>query len=132
MKIKITIIILALASLACLETTIATPPTPTAQPEKNLSVPLAENAPTSTEEAASGTVYEIPTPTTKTGCVTAPVALHLREHPDHKARVLNWLKSGTTVIIHWQDNGWTLVTAGTQTGYVKSEWLRNCQEGQKP
>lgn len=116
---------LMLASLACLQTTTqaAQAPAYTATPESTLETAMRDTEP------ASGEVYEVPaTSTPRVLCVTADM-LHLRTEPSHKAIVIDWLPALTEVIVlHTGVDGWSLVTAGTQTGYVKAEYLGGCHD----
>lgn len=108
-----------LASLACLETAIGTvtisTPTPT-QP-----APPAASTPPLMDEPYAGAVYEIPT-TAATCAQVNTTALHLRAAPDENAQVIDWLINGEVVTVHTR-GPWSLVTAGTFTGYARSVYL---------
>lgn len=117
MNKQMLIILLALASLACLETTI------TAQPE-----PTSTARPAETREIETGAVFELnaQTPTPKKTCaaVIAIVAVNLRNEPSLNGSVIRQLLNGEVVITHKQIIGWTAVTTiKNEDGYVKSEYL---------
>lgn len=117
MNKQMLIILLALASLACLETTI------TAQPE-----PTSTARPAETREIESGAVFELnawtPAPEKTCATVIAIVAVNLRDEASLNGRVIRELLNGEVVITHKQIIGWTAVTtAMNENGYVKSEYL---------
>ena len=116
---------LIISQIACLQSALSTPaptttPTSAALPQRTL------------EEPASGAVFEMPdapiaSEEPVTLCVTAETAVHLRELPDSNSQVQGFLTAKMEVRKLGEDDGWTLVRAGEQTGYVKSEYLGECQ-----
>lgn len=125
MKLKFALLFLALASLACLETTLpaeSPQPAPTADTER-----AAFSSPTNAEPD-SGAVYEIPTATERTCArVIAPEALHVRAEPNEQARVISWLHAGQVVTVDSTFGAWWGVTAGATTGYAHSAYLQETE-----
>jgi uncharacterized protein YgiM (DUF1202 family) len=133
----ILLIPLTLASLvSCLATHIETSVTPSA-PSAAYTPPLiSKTAAASTEtamedpEIESGEVYDLTTDSqsAKTLCVTAIEAVHLRTEPNAKAIVINWLRAGTQVTAKASAEGWTYAQVRKQSGYIKSEFLGECEK----
>jgi uncharacterized protein YgiM (DUF1202 family) len=132
MRHKFTIIILTLAQLACLETSIQLQTTPTA--DEDTPPIISKTAAASTEtamedpEIESGEAYDLTSDSqlATTLCVTAIEAVHLRTEPNAKAIVINWLRAGTQVTAKASAEGWTYAQVGGQSGYIKSEYLGEC------
>lgn len=119
-KIKLSLIILALAQIACMQSASRMPaeqatPAPTSTP---LPLPLMVK----TEEPAAGTVYEVPEPQRTCAIVNAH-ALHLRREANESGQIITWLDYGQRVVVLTQTGEWWTVTAGELTGYVKAEYL---------
>lgn len=127
MRPKLALLLLALASLACLETTIqaaeVAQPAPTA-------VPAAFLSPTS-KEPESGAIIEPETwsvtPETQCAIVTADQALNLRAEPNENSRIIKWLRAGEIVTITSTFQEWRGVTAGTATGYAHGAYLEETE-----
>ena len=119
-NIKFAILVLALASLACLETVISRS---SITPATNLLVtPWA-----SQEEPYSGAVYEIPIAAETNNCatVTAIRSLNLREKPSTKSRVITWLPADAEVrIVGKVGDWWKITTNGAATGYAYADYLK--------
>lgn len=123
-SISISILVLMLVNLACLQT---------ASPY------VTDPAPTETavldEDGYSGTVYEIPTPAPSRKCarVTAAQSLYVREGQSEKTRVIFWLPANETVTILDDSADWWLVTRpGPVTlepsqGYANSAYLERSE-----
>jgi uncharacterized protein YgiM (DUF1202 family) len=128
MRLKLSIILLVIAQIACLDTSL----TPSALSAGSSPPFMSETPqPQPSEEIESGEVYElkaeIQLPTAQM-CVTAIEAVHLRAEPHHKSRVINWLRAGTQVTARRTADGWTYAEVGQQSGYIKSEFLGECAE----
>ena len=96
-------------------------------------VPAASTSPTpkatAESEPAAGAVFEVPqvTPTAKAcGIVTAVKAVNMRAQPTIHSRVIKWLPAKTEVIVLAQGDWW-MVQAGEQIGYVKAEYIGECE-----
>ena len=103
MKTKLIMLILALASLACLQTTI----------------PAVTMVPTATTPPSNLT------PDISCGLITALKAVNLREKPTEHSRVLYWLPALTQVTVLERDDWWK-VTFENYTGFVKADFIREC------
>lgn len=119
-KIKLSLIILALAQIACMQSASRGPaesatPAPTSTP---LPLPLMVKI----EEPASGAVYEVPEPKRLCAIVNAN-ALHLRTEASENGRIITWLDYGQRVVVLTHAGNWWTVKAGELTGYVKAEYL---------
>jgi uncharacterized protein YgiM (DUF1202 family) len=139
MKTLAMILILILASLACMTTTI---PGGTFTAEENDQVtciePMCQLAPTQTAIAAAGTaetsepaageVFEIPTPGPLCARVTAIQSLHLRAQPNEQARVLAYLDNGEQVRVIAFGKWWKIdTTKGEGFSNAKYLELTECQ-----
>lgn len=129
MKIyKLFLLVLALASLACLETAVLTESAPSAA----VTPPLTESSLRS-QEPESGAVYQlVPTeearPDPICATVTANKALHLRAEPSEKSRVITWLYAGQVVRIIRKESDWWMVEAGSiVTGYARADYLKESE-----
>jgi len=112
------LILLTLASIACLETTITA---------------ATDRKPTTTNpEPDSGAVYEIPAPQTATQCatVTAIQSLHLRAEPNEKARVVGYLFNGESVTILTNGALWWEISTQQGRGWSRAKYLQagECSE----
>lgn len=123
------ILILALAQIACLQTTIAS----TAEKSDGTSAPSAVPAAFLSQEPESGAVIDlaslqtpIPDPR-KCATVTAIEALHLRTEPSEKAVVIGWLKAGQVVTVRIQEPDWWMVEAEGRTGYARAAYLKESE-----
>jgi len=113
------IILLALASLACMTTvepyaTYPADPTPT------------QTAILQTEESASGAVFEIENQKSQIkncAIVIAIESLHLRAEPSEKSQVLKYLYHGDPVKVLAREQKWWSVQAENNTGWAKAEFL---------
>ena len=129
MKTKLIMLILALASLACLQTTIpAVTMVPTATtPPSNLT---PDNYGAFAHPASSTSSHLTPetwhrTPDISCGLITALKAVNLREKPTEHSRVLYWLPALTQVTVLERDDWWK-VTFENYTGFVKADFIREC------
>ena len=126
MRPKLALLLLALASLACLETTITATPTPIAE-----TVEPTDSPQVASQEPAAGAVIEpetwTVTPETLCAIVTADQALHLRAEPNENSRVIKWLRAGELVTITSAFQEWRGVTAGTATGYAHGAYLEETE-----
>lgn len=123
-KIMISILCLALASLACLSTAA------------NSSLDVSGEVNTAPIEAsASATAEEItqtiaPTLVTVQRCavVIADEALHLRGAASESAFVLTWLKRGDVVqVVSNSDPNWSEVLFGKYQGFARSIYLEESE-----
>ena len=117
------ILILTLASLACMTSIPNGRPAPaaaTTPPPANGSV-----LPTP-EENPAGAVFEIPEPQGLHMCatVTASEALNLRAGPSEKAEHLAYLLSGEQVEVIDLGGWWKVETKAGRVGYANSKYLR--------
>ena len=115
----VSIIFLALASLACMTTVepYATYPADT---------PTASTQTAIIEEPASGAVFEIENQKSQiNNCaiVIASQSLHLRAQPSEKSQVLKYLYHGDQVKVLTREPKWWSVQAGNKTGWAKAEFL---------
>jgi uncharacterized protein YgiM (DUF1202 family) len=121
------ILVLVLASLGCLQTTMPATIANTSEPAASPETPMEDPA---------GAVFQIPAewedaqPTARPYCatVTASEALHLRAEPNDKAQVLAYLKNGEQVRI-LDVGAWWKIEAQGKTGYANAKYL---QEGCEP
>jgi len=111
MQIKILILSLALASLACLQTAMTAQSEPTSAPSAASTPLLPESAPRT--EIESGEVFEIQT----CAIVTAIRALNLREQPSEKSKAISWLPARTIVVVVGRVGDWWKVESAVGTGY---------------
>lgn len=122
MKILFPILMLTLASLACMTTTSTITDTieksDTARPNGQPS----ETAMPDLEEPAAGAVFEIPTPGPLCARVTAIQSLHLRDQPNDQARVQAYLKNGEQVRVIAFGSWWKIDT-DKGTGYANAKYL---------
>ena len=105
MYIKTLLIILALASLACVQSAALPRTTPEAG------------------TAASSTALS-PNPQAGPKCLRAQTKLHIRAAPSEKSQVLFWLQEGQTAKIQAVITDWSLVTFGNLTGFVKTKYTK--------
>lgn len=122
--ILITLLTMALASLACLQTSISPTypadsdpaPTETASPAG-----IAEDV---DSEPAAGAVYEIPTQAPdRCASVIAYKSLHIRALPSETAKVTGYLYYGESVTVSsW--GTWARIQAGDRSGYARSKYLQ--------
>jgi len=116
-RAAVSIIFLALASLACMTTV-----------EPYATYP-ADPTPTQTailEEPASGAVFEIENQKSKIencAIVIAIESLHLRAQPSEKSQVLKYLYHGDQVKVLARELKWWSIQAGNKTGWAKAEFL---------
>lgn len=123
-KIMISILCLALASMACLSTAAA----------GSLDV-SGEVNPAPASPMASATMDEVPQNVTTTlipdercAVVIASEALHLRELASESARVLTWLKRGDVVqVVSIANVQWTHVRFEGFEGFARSVYLENVE-----
>ena len=117
--------VLWLASLACMQPTTQIEITPT------LNIAPTKTAIPMSDEPASGTVFFIPTPTNAPRCaaVTALEWLHLREEPNENSRILSWLPAGKTVTVLNPSSLWWKIKADGVVGYAHSAYMERskCQ-----
>jgi len=122
-KILITILCLALTSLACLST--ASP-----------MVTYPADTPTAGATASADEVFDLPvsqissaTATNKLCAVVIAVeALHLRKGPSEDDIVLTWLKNGEVVQVVSDANiDWWRIDAGGVSGYARSIYLQESE-----
>lgn len=99
MYIKTLLVILALASLACITTTSV------------IGVGM--------ESPATVT----PTATQTPACLRAQTDLYVRAAPNENSPVLNWLYEDNTAQIIEQGADWTRI----ESGYVKTKYTEKCQ-----
>jgi uncharacterized protein YgiM (DUF1202 family) len=124
-KHMLSILVLTLASLTCLQTIM-----PTASAETSEPVPPTATAMQDPQEDYAGAVFypEVPESTPTTGfcaTVTASQALHMRAEPNDKAAVLAYLKAGEQVKVIDLGRWWKIEAHG-KTGYANAKYL---QEG---
>jgi len=131
-RAMLSILLLALASLACLQTTIredagtaaaSTPPLPTE------GTPFEHPA----EEDYAGAVWEPTFEPARGLCaiVTADEALHLRAKPSEHSQVIEWLLSGEEVRVIEPGAEWSRVrTISGLEGHAKAKYLQEekCQK----
>ena len=125
---KMIMLILALASLACLETA-QTEPTPARATVVTLSatpteIDSAEVGPASQETTSP------PEPSPQVamcGTITASEAVNLRADPTEHSRVLYWLPAKDKVTVIDRKGAWWKVTALEYTGYVKADYIKECE-----
>jgi SH3 domain-containing protein len=117
------ILILILAQLACMTTTVqredGSDGSPTARllpTESQPSEPPAENA--------GGAVYQVPTARPLCAFVVADEALHLRAEPGEGALHLAYLRTGDQLHIIAQGHWWKVQTEAGITGYANSKYLK--------
>lgn len=119
--ITILLVILSLASLACLQTAAmtipATAPAPTSTP-----VEYAYGA-----EPESGAVFEAPTESRTCATVTAIFSLTLRKEPDENSNAIYWLPAKTNVLVIGTVGAWWQVSADGYTGYAKADYLQESE-----
>ena len=120
------ILILAILQSACV--TIPTP-TPIAG---DTSGTIERHTPQKTamlEEPESGEVFYPVENSIKAKCalVIAILAVHLRAEPSASSHVINWLPARMKITTYATTNGWSQVLADGQNGFVKSEFLGECQ-----
>ena len=119
--IILTWIVLALASLACLQSAELPDPAPTktailATPAVSSSLTMPALSPTSTMRYAP---YLIPLPCMK---VMAARSLYLRQTPG--GPVIGWFPFGTILeVISQPVDGWVMVQTDTVTGWVSQAWI---------
>ena len=133
---KMMLIILTLGTIACMTSTIAPIATKSAPttPTQTAIVATIANLPTSrgqagNDEPASGTVFEIPTPSRLCATVTAIQSLHLRTQQNERAVVIGYLRNGEQVRVIAFGPWWKISTA-KGTGYANAKYLRltECME----
>lgn len=119
-------LILAIASLACLQTV----------PTEPMSALSATSTPPPTESAHgaepdSGAVFEIPeaTQTAIQQCaiVTAVQSLWLRELPSEKSKAISWLPADEITTIKGRVGNWWKVQTDSATGYARAEYLKETE-----
>ncbi len=117
------ITVLALASLACLETTITS--------EAPQLAPTKTAIPAATDENPAGAIFDLSTwdrtPKPLCATVTAIQSLHMRAQPNEKAEVIAYLKNGEQVRV-LELGAWWKIEAHGLTGYAKGKYLQEgCQ-----
>lgn len=117
MNIKLSLILLALAQIACITTGANAA---TIQPEPtyaNTATPVSMQ----TEEPA-GAVFEISEQVQQCARVNAN-ALHLRTNANEQSQVITWLDHGETVRVLAKGAEWWTIQAGTRTGFARALYL---------
>lgn len=118
-KILLTILVLALASMACLSTGSTAIESPA--PEQVTTRLIA------TEETSEPATVAEPTQTSTPilcAVVVAPDALHLRNSASLDAGVLIWLRSGEMVqVVDDSNPDWWRVRSAKAEGYARSAFL---------
>ncbi len=121
--ITILLVILSLASLACLQTAmvadIPAAPTQTAMQIQ-------------TSEPESGAVYQLDTPETASldvtcATVTAIFSLTLRAEPSENSNAIYWLPAQSKVQVTGTVGAWWQVSADGYTGYAKADYLQESE-----
>jgi hypothetical protein len=128
-------LMVGMASLACMTSTMPATPTQTAIPAATTAdlqncVRDSSHAQFCRDEPASGlptepqagTVFWIPTPGPLCATVTAIQSLHLRAQPNERAQVLGYLHNGEQVRVIAFGLWWKLSTR-EETGYANSKYL---------
>lgn len=129
-KITCMILALALASLACLQSALQIEPSETPAPA---TVPAVALSATQEPEIESGAVLELASPemtranTATCGTITVVKVVNLREAPTEHSRVLTWLPAFAQVEVIERGEWWK-VKAGPFTGYVKSNFIQECEQ----
>lgn len=119
--ITILLVILSLASLACLQTAAMTNPS-TAPAPASTPVEYAYGT-----EPESGAVFEAPTESRTCAIVTAIFSLTLREKPDEKSNAIYWLPAQTNVLVTGTVGAWWQVSADGYTGYARAQYLKESE-----
>ena len=119
--ITILLVILSLASLACLQTAAISNSATTPAPA-NTPVEYAYGA-----EPESGAVFEVPTKARTCATVTAIFSLTLREEPNEKSNAIYWLPAKTNVLVIGTVGAWWQVSADGYTGYAKADYLQESE-----
>ena len=105
-------LMVGMASLACMTSTMPATPTQTAIPAATIAG----------SEDDAGAVYEIPTPGPLCATVTAIQSLHLRAQPNERARVLAYLHNGEQVRVIAFGKWWKISTDKGE-GYANAKYL---------
>ena len=127
------ILALTLGTIACITSTLPAPIATKSEPVRTtptvtaMSAATTANLPTSrgqagNDEPASGTVFEIPTPSRLCATVTAIQSLHLRTQQNERAVVIGYLRNGEQVRVIAFGPWWKISTA-KGTGYANSKYL---------
>jgi len=124
-KMTLFFLTLALASLACMESTIEISATP---------APTNTAGLTQSDEPASGAVFDLETWNTpapnRCAIITAARSLHLRQAPNEQAAVVDYLMAGEQVTLESAvGDWWKIATADGASGYSKADYLQivTCQ-----
>lgn len=126
MRVKITILMLVLASLACLQTVIPGGTFTIEEGQNPACVePICSIA--TEDEPESGAVYE-PTAESqmlKATCaiVTATRSLWIRQEPSEKSAAISWLHTGDIVTVIGRVGDWWKIEAADATGYARADYL---------
>ena len=108
MYIKTLLIILALASLACVQSAAL----PRTTPEAGTTAPVTALSPTRSPI-----------------CAQTTTALHLRAMPNANAGTLDWLSARQIVTVRSKLQDWWLITAGERTGFARAKYLQETECG---
>lgn len=123
-RILIAILCLAFMSLACLQTSLQGN-AQTYHERTTVSADALLETPTSRLAEIRIEIWT-ETPELTCGVIVAANAVNLREFPTEHSRVLTWLISAEKVTVI-QFGTWWKVMAGEYIGYVKADYIRECE-----
>jgi hypothetical protein len=106
-------------------------PSPTSEATQTPLVRVITTTPLATQTPDVRVYTATPVPTTQAEvswlCVTAVEAVYLRPSPSTENYPIVQLENGTRIVdLRGRDGSWWFVQSGNKQGWVKKEYVRNC------